>query len=197
MDRVTWDGSLPQLRMVWPASRVADPPVVELPAAYAIRQYDPADESRFYEIMRLAGWPGWDAARLRATLSKAIPRGWFIVAERETDAAVGTAMCLHNYKRVTPFWGNLGWLACDPAHAGRGIGRALTAAVVSRFLEAGYEKIDLYSEDFRLAALKVYLRVGFEPLLYTDDMAGRWEAICRQVARPFTPEAWPQPEDCY
>ncbi|MAF13106.1 hypothetical protein CMK11_21855 [Candidatus Poribacteria bacterium] len=187
-----WDESLAQLRMVWPASRVACPPTVELPAEYVLREYAPADdERRFYEIMDLAGWPGWDGGRLRPTLSKVIPRGWFVVASRDTDIAVGTAMCLHNYKRVTPFWGNLGWLACDPAHSGRGIGKALTAAVVSRFIEAGYEKIDLYSEDFRLAALKTYLRVGFHPLLYADDMSGRWEDICRRIGWPFSPETWP------
>ncbi len=188
---MTWDGSLQQLRMAWPASRATDPPHCELPAAYVAREYDSLDEPRFYEIMDLAGWPGWDADRLRPTLSKAIPRGWFVVAERETDVAVGSAMCLHNYKRVTPFWGNLGWLACDPAHAGHGIGLALTAAVVRRFIEAGYEKIDLYSEDFRLPALKTYLRIGFHPVLHADGMDARWEDICRRLDWPYTPDAWP------
>ncbi|MBT3267381.1 GNAT family N-acetyltransferase [Candidatus Poribacteria bacterium] len=186
-----WNDSLAQLRMVWPAARVACPPPVDVPPEYVLREYAPADEDRFYEIMHVAGWPGWDGARLRPTLSKVLPRGWFVVAERGTDIAVGTAMCLHNYKRVTPFWGNLGWLACDPAHSGRGIGKALTAAVVSRFIEAGYERIDLYSEDSRLGALKTYLRVGFHPLLYADDMPGRWEDICRRIAWPFSPARWP------
>ncbi len=54
----------PQLRMVWPQQLISQPPEVEIPGGYEIRNYKPGDEQRFYEVMRLAGWPGWDAKRL-------------------------------------------------------------------------------------------------------------------------------------
>ena len=53
-----------------------------------------------------------------------------MILEEQTKTIVATAMCLHNYKGSTPFWGNLGWLACDPSHTGKGLGIAVSAAVI-------------------------------------------------------------------
>ena len=57
-------GDTPQLRMVWPASRLGSVPVSAPPTGYTIRTYRRGDEPRFYELMELAGWPSWDAERL-------------------------------------------------------------------------------------------------------------------------------------
>ena len=107
-----------------------------------------------------------------------------------SNQIVATSMAVHNYKKVNPFQGDVGWIAADPAHTGRGLGMAVTAAVTTRFIEAGYRNIHLYTEDFRLAALKVYLKLGYIPLLYTPEMPARWQAVCTQLQWPFTPEAW-------
>ncbi len=182
--------SKPQLRMVWPEHLLNNPPAVQLPVGYTLRTYKPGDEPRFYKIMELAGWPEWDDERLQPWLAKVIPNGWFMVLEEQAKTIVATAMGLHNYKGHTPFWGNLGWLACDPAHTGHGLGLAVSAAVIARFIEAGYKNIDLYTEDFRLPALKTYLKLGYVPDLYQPEMIKRWAAICKQIQWPVTPERW-------
>ena len=46
-----------QLQMVWPDHLLNAPPPVQLPPGYTLRTYRPGDESRFYQIMALAGWP--------------------------------------------------------------------------------------------------------------------------------------------
>jgi mycothiol synthase len=84
----------------------------------------------------------------------------------------------------------LGWLAGDPVHAGKGLGLAVSASVIVRFIEEGFHKIHLYTEDDRLAALKTYLKLGFMPTLYTPEMPDRWRAICQQLRWPFTPDVW-------
>ncbi|MEA3334819.1 MAG: hypothetical protein U9R25_02850 [Chloroflexota bacterium] len=99
-------------------------------------------------------------------------------------------MCLHNYQEINPFQGELGWLACVPSHAGQGLGLTVSAAVTARFIDAGYRNIRLYSEDFRLAALKTYLKLGYLPVLYTLEMPGRWQAICEQLNWPYAPKTW-------
>jgi mycothiol synthase len=38
----------------------------------------------------------------------------------------------------------------------------------------GYRHIHLDTEDWRLPALKIYLRLGYKPLLYAPDMATCW-----------------------
>ena len=99
-------------------------------------------------------------------------------------------MALHDHTAWHPFGGELGWVAGDPAHAGKGLGRAVSAAVTARLLDAGYRNIHLYTEDWRLAALKTYLKLGYIPFLYSAEMPDRWQAICTRLQWPFTPEAW-------
>jgi mycothiol synthase len=180
----------PQLQMVWPEQLVATPPKVELPDGYTIRTYEPGDEARFYEVMAQAGWSGWNDEKLKPWLSRILPDGWFMIISETNDEIAATAMCLHNYKEVNPFQGELGWLACDPAHRGRGLGLVVSAAVTARLIGAGYRRICLYTEDFRLGALKTYLKLRYVPLLYSPQLLGRWQAICEQLQWPYTPEVW-------
>jgi mycothiol synthase len=179
-----------QLQMVWPKPLLNSPPLVHLPEGYTIRTYRPGDELRFYEVMERAGWPGWNEKTLRPWLAKILPDGWFMVIEEADKEIVATAMALHNYKETNPFQGELGWLACDPAHQGKGLGLAASAAVTTRLIKASYRHICLYSEDFRLAALKTYLKLGYLPFLDTPDMSRRWLAICEQLQWPYGPKVW-------
>jgi len=185
-----------QLQMVWPEHLLSAPPAirplpaVHLPPGYTLRTYRPGDEPRFYEVMALAGWPGWDDEKLRPWLARIPPGSWFMVVHEASDRIVATAMGLHDHSDVHPFGGELGWVACDPAHTGKGLGSAVSAAVTARLIEAGYRAIHLYTEQWRLAALKSYLKLGYIPFLYTPEMPERWRAICAQLGWPFTPEAW-------
>ena len=36
----------------------------------------------------------------------------------------------------------------------------------------------------------VYLKIGYSPMLYDEDMLERWRAVCQQLRWPFTPEQW-------
>ncbi len=176
--------------MAWPQQRLKDPPDIHLPSGYTLRLYRPGDEARFYEIMALAGWPGWDDKKLHPWLMKILPAGWFMITHAASDEIAATAMCLHNYKGINPFQGELGWLACEPAHTGKGLGLAISAAVTRRLIEAGYNNIRLYTEDYRLPALKTYLKVGYIPVLYLPGMPERWRKICAKLDWPFTPQIW-------
>lgn len=95
---------------------------------------------------------------------------------------------MHDHTEQHPFGGELGWLAADPAHAGRGLGMAVSAAVTGRLISAGYRNIHLYTEEWRLAAIKTYLKLGYIPFLFAPEMAGRWRKVCAQLQWPFGPE---------
>ncbi len=185
------DGSTyTQLQMVWPEHLAQTPPPVHLPPGYALRTYRFGDEPRFYQIMDLAGWSGWNDERLRPWIARILPDGWYFAVLETSSEAVATAMALHGHSDQHPFGGELGWVAADPAHTGKGLGMAVCAAVTARFIAAGYRNIHLYTEHWRLAALKTYLKLGFVPFLYLPEMPERWRAICAQLQWPFTPEAW-------
>ena len=157
---------------------------------YAVRTYRPGDEPRFYRVMALAGFEGWDEERLRHPFNHLLPDGWFMAVHEASGEIAATAMALHNYSDRDPFWGELGWVAGDPAHAGHGLGMAVSACVVRRFLRAGYRLIHLHTDDFRLPALKSYLQVGFVPALHRPGMGARWRAVMERLGWPIDTDTW-------
>ena len=110
----------PQLVMMWPSARLHTPPQPQLPVGYRLRLYQPGDETRFYEVMALSGWPGWDATKLEPWLARIPPQSWWMVVWRPDDAdnnndndaerIVASAMGLHDHTDWHPFGGELGWV---------------------------------------------------------------------------------------
>ena len=179
-----------QLHMVWPESRLESPPEVVLPEEYALRTFLDDDMPAYLALMRSAGFEGWTPASTREKMRPVLPEGFFIVVERFSGALVATAMAVNNPTPLHPGGGELGWVATAPAHRGKRLGLAVCAAVVGRFLQAGYEHIYLRTDDWRQAAIKTYLRLGFEPFLFNAEMIKRWRCVCRKIGRPYTPERW-------
>jgi mycothiol synthase len=179
-----------QLRMKWPDALLGSPPPVRTAQGYRLRTYQPGDEPGFYEVMGLAGWPGWNEEKLLPWRSRILPEGWFMMTHLDTDRIVATAMALQDMSEFGREGGELGWVASDCAHAGRGLGAALSAAVTGRLLEAGYRDIHLYTEHYRLAAIKIYLRLGYLPYLHLPEMLDRWRAVCEQLEWSFEPAQW-------
>ena len=179
----------PQLHMVWPETVTACPQPA-LPSGFTIRTYCPGDEEPFLQLMAGGEFDPWDEEKLAYNKARIIPEGWFFAAETATGDVCGTGMCLHNYTGRTPFAGDLGWLAVDPAHRGKGLGSVLTARVTARFLAAGYRRIQLHTESYRLPAVKVYLRAGYLPLIGSAAAAAQWRELCQRLEWPFDPAAW-------
>jgi mycothiol synthase len=67
------------------------------------------------------------------------------------------------------------------------LGQAVCAAVVARYARGGYQRVFLNTDDFRLPAVKVYLKLGFVPFLHGPDMEARWRKVCAQLQMPFEP----------
>jgi predicted dehydrogenase/RimJ/RimL family protein N-acetyltransferase len=166
-----------QLVMVWPEGRLASPPEPVVPAGYRLRNFEPRDEAGYIELMTRAGFPGWDSARLACVMKKIIPGGFFVVEHVASGRIAATTMATHNPREGHLYGGELGWVAGDPDHAGKGLGLATCAAVTALFLRRGYRDIYLLTDDWRLPAIKVYLKLGYEPELQAPDMPGRWQAV--------------------
>jgi predicted dehydrogenase/GNAT superfamily N-acetyltransferase len=172
-----------QLQMVWPEQRLDAPPKAGAPKGYELRCFDDseADRAGWLEVMGKAGFEGWDGAGLARTLRTVLPGGLFVAVHRRSGSIVATAMAQHVPDERHPYGGVVGWVAGDPAHRGRGLGLAVVAAATARLLRAGYTDIYLRTDDWRLAAIKTYLKCGYEPLLFCDGMAERWAAVRKQL----------------
>lgn len=179
-----------QVQMIWPEGQQV--PSSALPEGYSLRTYRPGDEAEFYDLMNSVGWTGWDAKKLQPWLNRILPAGWFFAVHEQSGKIIGTCMVTHDPTWEVPFCGEVGWTAVHPDHQGAGIGTAVVSAVMSRFLEARYFIIHLYTEYWRLAALKVYLRMGFVPYLNPAETVVLWKQICGQLNWPYSPNKWPK-----
>jgi mycothiol synthase len=182
----------PTLFLLWPLSRLNVPPGVRLPEGYALRTYQRGDETAWRTIQNSAEpvRPGVDLdTLLERYLSFVLPNGLFFAIHLVSGEAVATAGALHNTRDgMFPFGGELGWVATMPTHQSKGLGSAVSAAATHRLIGAGYESIRVGTQDHRLAAIKVYLRLGFRPYVYAADMVERWRQICATLNWPFSPE---------
>ena len=168
-------GPKPQLQMLWPESkRVAVP---SLPDGYVLRQYTEADEAQYIAVMAKAGFTGWDHKRVDAAIRGVLPDGFFVIEHAASRTVVATAQARHGAHELHPYAAELGWVAADPAHKGKKLGAIVTAAATARMISAGYHRIYLLTDDFRVPALKTYLDLGYEPFLFCNGMAERWQAV--------------------
>jgi mycothiol synthase len=174
-----------QLQMIWPRERLTSAPSWSVPEGYGLRTFRPGDEEKYIGVMKSAGFSDWNRTNLDHALSHCLPEGLFFVVHDETTSLVATALALHNPDTLHPFGGELGWVAADPAHRGKGLGFVVSAAATKRFLDGGYTDIYLRTDDFRLPAIKMYLKLGYVPFLHAADMEERWQAVCRELKMEF------------
>jgi mycothiol synthase len=185
------EGSASQLQMIWPEQRLRMPPLPQVPSGYMLRSFQSGDEPDYYRLMALVGWPHWGDDMLREQSDRITPENWIMAEETSSGKLVASAMGLQNRLEQKRFDSELGWVAADPSHAGRGLGLAVCAAATAALIRSGYQKIHLFTDDHRLPALKTYLRLGYVPFLNLPDMAERWRIICTQLGWNYTPETWP------
>jgi mycothiol synthase len=178
------------VQLVWPSSRLVDPPAWTLPPAYSLRFYQAGDELAYFTLMERAGYPGWTLHEFGLWLQKALPTGFFMAFDRATGQLAATAMACHNPTPLHPLGGSVSCVATDPDHRCRGLGYAVAAAATCRLVEAGYREIYMLTDDWRLGAIKIYLRMGWQPHMFRDDMPDKWRAVCESIHWPYTPELW-------
>ena len=177
--------------MIFPPDKLGELPPVSLPNGYALRTYQPGDDGDFIRLMQSAGFESWNEESRRGALRAALPEGIFLIVHEQTGALAATTMATHNPAPHHPSGGELGWVAAHPDHQGKALGMAACVATMRRYVSAGYTRIYLKTDDWRLAAIKTYLKLGFIPFLFLPDMEGRWRDVCEKLTWPFTPKQWP------
>ena len=86
--------------------------------------------------------------------------------------------------------GTLHMVCVLPEHRGRGLSYPLCLAVLHRFRERGFRRVRLNTHDWRLGAVKVYLRLGFQPLYRHPRHPEQWAGVLRALrwTAPVAPQ---------
>lgn len=115
------------------------------------------------------------------------PRNIYCAYKLESgEMAASSAACLDGERRK----GDLHMVSTKEEYKGLGLGKAVCAECVKRFLREGVREADLSTDDFRKPAIAIYLKLGFRPWLYEDDMRGRWVTVLNEMA-------WKKPVAAY
>jgi len=172
----------PQLQMLYPPERFASIPEPELPGGYSLRHIRPGEEEQYLALLRSVGFAeDWTVADVQRFMRNVLPGGFFVVEHTATGRLVATAMANHSPSEQHPNAGVLDWVAADPEHRGKGLGKVVVYAVLRLLIQRGYQRIYLLTDDWRLPAIATYLSLGWEPLIDNEEMRLRWDKVLKEL----------------
>ena len=101
----------------------------------------------------------------------------FFLCVEDQPAATITVICDRENKE-----GLIHMVACDPKFRGRRLGHFLSQVAVATLKREGMTGAHLTTDDWRIPAIKTYLKAGFAPDLDSQpDYRERWEKIYREI----------------
>ena len=161
-----------QLKMYRPPE--LEIPVINPPDGYEIREMRPGEELEWcrccvgeFELTE----PSVDAYYSKMDKNKVKTENVFFICSNGVPAGTATAL------EDSPGVAYLHYIAISPEHRGKGLTYPLLSKVLSRHKEQGRLGCLLTTDDFRVPAVKSYLKFGYLPVLWTDDARERWEKL--------------------
>ena len=100
----------------------------------------------------------------------------FFLVENGKAVATITVICDNKTKE-----GYIHMVACIPECRGKGYGTLLNDIAIYTLKSCGMESAYLTTDDFRIPAIKSYLRCGFLPDLSTENFSRRWDKIMTEI----------------
>ena len=166
-------------------------PVPEVPppaSGYKLRMVKPEDRHSYTQTFESA----FDEPSPFADLMrKMLPGGFFVVEHGPTGTVVAASTAANYPKMQHPNGHSLQWVVAHSAHLGTGSGRATVAAATQVLADSAPNYSYLSTDDFRLPAINIYLKVGWRPLLFRDDQIARWAKIFEILDMSFNEKEWP------
>jgi len=146
---------------------------------FTIRSYKEGDWKGWVDAcaegLDTGNWTEQDFHTKMLDMEGLVPEGIFFIVDKEGRIA-GTATGW-----VKPDFGYIHMVGMHMDYRGKGLAKALNAKAVQYLLNRGCRRIMLDTDDFRIPAIKVYLNLGFLPILYEPDMKERWITIMKQI----------------
>jgi GNAT superfamily N-acetyltransferase len=161
-------------------------PAFAPPPGYSIRWFQSGDEEAWRRIQSAAEkfhqiTPDTFARVFGRNASWLSQRLCFLVDPAGHLIGTGSAWFDDNFDGRK--FGRVHWMAVLPEEQGKGLGKVLMTAVCQRLRELKHTNAYLITSTARVAAIKLYSRFDFVPLIRTDDDRKIWEAIRPTISR--------------
>lgn len=173
-----------QLKMIFDKTRAAIPAVPSLMDGFILREWTEKDREAYIALRASAGFDNTHVKKeLSDALSNLRPHGFLLIEEISTGALAASAMSRCGYFKN---YDNLSWVMTHPDYRGRSFARLVCTKALENSLSYNADGMTLATDDFREPALRMYLKLGWRPWLYTleDDMNARWETIAEKLNIP-------------
>ena len=158
-------------------------PVVESPDGYVMRTFRPGDEAglgRVYAACDL-GEGSVEYVRARIIAHPCFkPERVFVVTVAGEVVATAAAWV----EERCPGVGYLHMVGTLPEHRGKRLGALLTVAAIRFTHREGLAAQRLDTDDWREPAIRMYLGLGYDPLLLDESHPGRWQDLARKLELP-------------
>ncbi len=102
------------------------------------------------------------------------PESVFFILDGEEPVATTTLLLQDGQLGVVHM------VAVRPDYLGRGLGNYLNRIALAEASRIGCVGVRLTTDEWRVPAVKSYLKYGFRPVLYEEDMEGRWTAFFKE-----------------
>jgi len=171
---------LPQLRMRHPL--IALPARRELPEGYRLRVATREDAEGIANVLESAFNEPWNSERVFADLldDPGVPLTFVI----ERDGVIVATASYQEKEEPDPSAGWLHWVGVHPDSRGLRLGEIVSHEVISEATSRRRSCVLLTTDDFRVPAIRTYLRLGFEPDNCHENHEGRWIAILQALPSP-------------
>ena len=168
---------VPQLRMRHSLAEVLPPR--RLGADCILRAAISTDADTIAVVLGNAFNEAWDADRVFGEFfnEPAVPVTFVI---EKAGVIVATA----SYQEKPEPCPSAGWLHWVGVHAdarGLGFGEIVSQRVITEAQSRGRSCVYLTTDDFRIPAIRTYLRLGFKPDCWHESHNGRWKAVQQQI----------------
>lgn len=168
-----------QLSMIITAETAARMPVFAPAPGFNLRPYRPGDEDSWVALINTGDYGSdWNRIRFEEYMTGPERMAGSRVAVQDGRIAAATFASLQPDMDNT---GRVDFVTSLPEYRGLGLGRLVCSEVVRYLVDRGYSRVILFTDDWRLPAISLYLSMGFEPQMTREDMPGRWEAIQRNL----------------
>ena len=163
---------LKQLRMI--KLNMSDIPEANVFGDYKLRVLCSDEKIKWEEICTKSFGYETDFKKIIEDMKGYTDDGVFGIFDKDKLIATGTALL----DQKSNGHGYVHMIAADAGYSGKRLGYEITAAVLRRLRNEGFDKAELTTDDFRLPAIKTYLNLGFIPDLSVDEtMCERWGKI--------------------
>ena len=170
-----WYKGSKQICMVYPCQEGVGS-IKEPSGSFLLRTFRSGDEYRWIELLNANGELGeWTRERFDIEILPYLESAYQFFYEDGDRLVACAGIYKKNIKNERVY--EIGWVAVEPTYQGQGLGKYIVHAALAKALTLSLCPIRLFTDDYRLKAIKLYLSLGFEADLTDENTKKSWPKV--------------------